>query len=89
MLLALTTGHRSQTLINNYIDNINIIQSVIYIKVSGRFKTSGLNKPQPLLSFKIYHECPELCIASTFKHYIEKTQPLYGKTKNEKYLFRP
>nr|CAH7726562.1 unnamed protein product [Callosobruchus chinensis] len=38
MLLALTTGHRSQTLINNYIDNINIIQSVIYIKVSGRFK---------------------------------------------------
>nr|CAH7760217.1 unnamed protein product [Callosobruchus chinensis] len=50
MLLALETRHRSQTLMKINIDNnINIMQSVIYIKISGRIKTSGPNKPQPLL----------------------------------------
>nr|CAI5837787.1 unnamed protein product [Callosobruchus analis] len=62
MLLALTTGRRFQSLTKIDIDNIIILPTVIYIKISDKFKTSGLNTLQPMLSFKTFHECPEVYI---------------------------
>lgn len=47
MLLALTTGHMSQTLSKIITGNINISPNFICIKISDKLKTSGKNKLQP------------------------------------------
>lgn len=84
MLLALTTGHRSQTISTINIENINISTDFISVKVSDKIKTSGKNKLQPFFKFPFFSEQPELCVASILKFYIEITHPL--RNSQEQYL---
>nr|CAH7717736.1 unnamed protein product [Callosobruchus chinensis] len=60
MLLALSSGHKVQTLIE--------------IKISKRIKTSGKNKLQPILILPFIKECPDLCVASVLELYVKKTK---------------
>lgn len=84
MLLALTTGHRSQALSKINLDNINILTNLITIKISDKIKTSGKNKLEPIIKFSFFKDIPEICVASTIQCYIEKLLSL--RNTQEKYL---
>lgn len=72
-LMALTSAHRIQTLSKITIDNIVHFTEKIEIKISEKIKTSAPYKNQPILTFP-YFDKPELCVASTLKHYIKVTE---------------
>lgn len=76
MLLALTSGHRVQTLSKITTNNISTLQNKISIKISGKIKTSGPNRNQPVLQFPFFKENPSLCLASTLTHYLNRTRHL-------------
>lgn len=84
MLLALTTGHRPQTLSKIHLDNITFSSTDISIKITDKVKTSGLHKCQPLLQFRVFKDNPDLCVASLISYYINETKHL--RTPEEKYL---
>ncbi|XP_050311935.1 uncharacterized protein LOC126747394 [Anthonomus grandis grandis] len=73
-LLLLTSGQRIQTLSKITLKNIKQKSDAIEIRISDRIKTSGLGKKQPFLVFPYFKNKPELCIASTIKHYIKVTE---------------
>lgn len=82
-LLALTTGHRIQTLSKISLENIKITDNCIWIKIPDRLKTSRKNMYQPLLKFKFFEVNPKLCVARTIIDYINRTKeirPLNEKT---------
>ena len=55
----------------------NIIFSDESVQNQNRIKTeSNINRSQPLLVFPFFAERPLLCIASTLKSYLKKTDPL-------------
>nr|CAH7720780.1 unnamed protein product [Callosobruchus chinensis] len=74
MLLALSSGHREQTLSKISLNNIIKFEDRIEIKISERTKTSGKNKLQPILTLPFIKECPELGVASVLEYYVEKTK---------------
>lgn len=83
-LLALIMAHRMQTLSLIYIDNIKIVSETNIIKITGRIKTSGLNKVQPLLRIPLFHDNCKVCAASALESYLQRTKILH---KNIKKLF--
>lgn len=72
-LMALTSAHRIQTLGKITIENIVDSTEKIEIRIPGKIKTSAPYKNQPILTFP-YFDKPELCVASTLKHYIKVTE---------------
>lgn len=72
-LMALTSAHRIQTLSKIDITNIDISRDKIEIRISAKLKTSAPYKNQPILTFPFFDK-PELCVASTLKHYIQVTK---------------
>lgn len=76
MLIALITAHRVQTLASIKIQNICVYQTKIEIKIPDMIKTSEPGKFQPLLVLPFFKEKPELCVASTLKYYLQKTESL-------------
>lgn len=76
MLIALTSAHRLQTISLIKIQNIYIKEELIEIQIPDKIKTSSINKSQPVLRFPFFKERPELCVASTIFHYLNKTQAL-------------
>ncbi|VEN62537.1 unnamed protein product [Callosobruchus maculatus] len=83
LLLALCSAQRAQTFSKIRLSNIKISEVGIEIRFSEILKTSGPNKPQPVLRFHFFKENPEHCICSTLMHYIEKTKVFRG---NEDFL---
>lgn len=84
-LLALITAQRVQTLSKICIDNITLLNDTFYVTIPKRIKTTGTNRPQPLIQIPYFHERPALCAASVLKTYLDRTQTL--RTQNETYLF--
>nr|CAH7731118.1 unnamed protein product [Callosobruchus chinensis] len=74
MLLALSSGHKVQTLSKISLNNMIKFEDRIEIKISKRIKTSGKNKLQPILTLPFIKECPELCVASVLEFYVKKTK---------------
>lgn len=72
-LLALTTGHRIQTLQLIEIPNIQTAGNQIQIKIPARIKTSGPRRKQPILNIPFYLEDKRICVASTLEAYIKRT----------------
>lgn len=72
-LMALTTGHRAQTL--SLIDISNVVQRSdgYEIKITERIKTSGVNRQQPLLVLPFFEEKPHICVAKTLRCYLTRT----------------
>lgn len=56
LLLALATGHRLQTFAGIELENIQIGQDAVTIKIPARVKTSAVGRFQPLLSVLYFPE---------------------------------
>lgn len=81
-LMALSTGHRLQTLSKINIQHIITSNDKIEILIYEMLKSSSPSKDQPRLVLPYFHEKPELCVASTLLFYIEKTREIRGNTSN-------
>jgi len=84
-LLALATAHRVQTFANMTLANVHENTGGIEIFIESFLKTSGPGKPQPTLCLPYFQECPELCIATVFLEYINRTN-LVRNTNDQKIL---
>ncbi|XP_044744126.1 uncharacterized protein LOC123306285 [Coccinella septempunctata] len=80
-LLAIITAHRVQTLAAIEVENVEVSDSQITIKIPTRIKTSGPGKCQPLLLIPFFDEKPSICPARTLMTYLERTKPLRCTTK--------
>ncbi len=76
VLLALTTGHRLQTLTAINIHNIMRKTNQIEIKIPTQLKTSGPGKLQPNLILAFFPNDPSICAPSAVETYIERTKYL-------------
>jgi len=84
-LLALTTAQRLQTLSLIDIDNIEISETQIKIKITEQIKTSRPGAFQPELILPFFKEKPGLCVASAILEYVKFTKNL--RDNNTKKLF--
>ena len=75
-LLALVTAHRLQTLELIKVDNIDIKDSGLQIKITELIKTSKPGKNQPLLCIPLFKERSKICVASFILRYLEMTKDL-------------
>lgn len=73
-LLALVTAHRSQTFSKINIDDINITEDLVEIKIFDQIKTSSAGREQPLLILPFLRDNPEICAASSILEYLERTR---------------
>ncbi|XP_063980743.1 uncharacterized protein LOC135164392 [Diachasmimorpha longicaudata] len=80
-LIALTTGHRLQTLEKINIENIVVSEEHISIKIPERIKMSKRGKPQPDLVIPFFQGNKRLCVASHVIRYLELTRELRGDNK--------
>lgn len=81
-LLALTTAHRMQTLSKIMINNIEIFNNKIIIKIPDHIKTSRPGSKQPILMLPFYDIKPDICPCKTLIAYINKTKTVRGKHEN-------
>lgn len=84
-LLALTTGHRMQTLASIDIRNIRELQDQLEIKIPAELKTSKRNRKQPSLVLPVFKEDTSVCVVGVVKEYLKKTVNLRGG-KNELFI---
>ncbi|XP_043270419.1 uncharacterized protein [Venturia canescens] len=79
-LLALVTGHRIQTLSLININDINVSNDRIEIKIPAQIKTSGPKRKQPVLILPFFDK-KEICAAQTLLDYLKVTQEIRGETE--------
>lgn len=80
-LIALATGHRVQTFSLIKIDNIVFHTEGAKIKIPELIKTSRLGSHQPLLNLPFFHKRKDLCVATTLKEYLKRTESIRGDVK--------
>lgn len=83
MLLALSTGHRLQTLHLIKIENICFDLNGVRIHIPDFIKTSRRNGLQPFFEFSFFEE-RQVCVATTLLAYIERTADV--RLCSEEYL---
>ncbi|KAJ3646296.1 hypothetical protein Zmor_023888 [Zophobas morio] len=90
LLLALTTGHRIQTISLIRTSNISATNDAIYIKIPQQIKTSGPNRFQPLLHIRYFRGSPKICPAQALTDYLTKTAELKPTDSDAMWVsFRP
>ncbi|XP_023314504.1 uncharacterized protein LOC106655370 [Trichogramma pretiosum] len=77
-LLAITTGHRLQTLSLIKVQNIKFYENKIEILIPDWIKTTRKNVCQPVLILPVYPPNDKICPATTLKHYLERTKSIRG-----------
>ena len=82
-LLALTSGHRIQTLSLRRIENIVSNDGGIEIKILDRIKTSNKNSLEPCLKFPFFFGHPEICVCSADLCYLERTSLIRNNLTNK------
>ncbi|KAJ8983767.1 hypothetical protein NQ317_006099 [Molorchus minor] len=85
-MLAITTGHRLQTISLIRISNIRETATGLQILISDQIKTSKINKAQPCIHIPFFVEKPNLCVANTIKHYKNVTACLRKDTDDFLFL---
>lgn len=75
LLLALGTGHRTQTLAALRLSQISLTDKLL-IRVPDKLKTSAPGRPQPFFSFSPFVGHDSLCIYRLLKHYLDITRSL-------------
>lgn len=81
-LLALTTGHRIQTLSLINIDNISYNEDNINIKIPDMIKTSAPGRSQPNLILPFFKENLSICPANTLLYYLDVTKNIRQDCKS-------
>lgn len=84
-LLALITAQRIQTLSKINIEQIQVTDTLIKIKIPDLIKTSGPKNFQPCLTIPFFRHKPEVCVASCLLSYVNLTKNLRSADNN--YLF--
>ncbi|CAG7822913.1 unnamed protein product [Allacma fusca] len=77
-LLAIITAHRVQTFASIEVSDIKLQSEYIDIFISGRIKTSRVNRPQPVLHIPYFSGDGEICAATVLKEYIRRTETVRG-----------
>lgn len=86
LLLALATGHRTQTLSLIKRPQItNLPGNKIVIRIPDRIKTSAQGRAQPSFQFSCFANKESLCVVHLIREYISRTKDL--KQKDEDNLF--
>jgi integrase len=80
-ILALTTGHRVQTLSYITIDNIHFHKNGVKITIPDLIKTSKPGSTQPVLHLPYFREKIEICPVKTLESYITITKAIRGDIK--------
>ena len=88
-LMAFVTGHRMQTFSLIRVENIEIRDKFIEIKISDRIKTSAINKKQPSLHLPFYNKNKKISPAAALKCYLEKTKDVRGSVNFLFISFKP
>lgn len=81
-ILALTSGHRVQTLSLIKIKNIIFTSDGVQIKIPDIIKTSKKNSLQPMLYLKTYTNKIEICPVHTVKTYLNVTKDIRRNIEN-------
>lgn len=76
MLMSLASGQRVQTLALIEIKNICESRRGIEIRIPERIKTSGRNAYQPLIMLPFMAEDIGVCVATSLKYYLKRTEEL-------------
>lgn len=76
MLLALCTAHRVQTFALIKVENINITESGVVIRICNIIKTSAPGRDQPILVLPYFKENINICPATTIKDYLAVTRDI-------------
>lgn len=74
ILLALCTAHRSQTLSLIALEDINVTDSGVNIKIQNRIKTSAIGRNQPHLFLPFFRDKPQVCPATAIIDYRNVTK---------------
>lgn len=73
MLLALATGHRTQTLSLVKISNMTFYNDRVVIAITDLIKTSGIGRTQPILNLPYFRQRPNICPVNTLQLYLAAT----------------
>ena len=76
ILLALSTGHRAQTLASIKLPNIKCTSNGIEIRIPDRIKTSAHGRFQPLLVLPKYNADVRICTATVVIRYLDVTKAI-------------
>lgn len=79
MLLLLSTGHRLQTISSISIQNLKETPEGFWTNIDKMLKTTRPGSASPLLFIPRFENIPELCVCSTLKEYLRRTQDLRGE----------
>lgn len=79
-ILALTTGHRVQTLSMIKISNMKFTDSGVEIYIPGIIKTSRRGSIQPMFHLKTFTQKKEICPVKTIQSYIDQTSSIRNST---------
>lgn len=85
-LIILASVQRVQTLSLIKRSNIQFLEDTVVIKVPERVKTSGPNRPQPVMIFRHFDEQPALSIVSLLRLYITKTENSLSESPSALFL---
>lgn len=81
-LLALTTGHRVQTLSMIKLKNIKFENDGVLIYIPDMIKTSRRGTLQPTLHLKRFHQKIEICAVRTLESYMNVTRSMRNNVDN-------
>lgn len=81
-ILALTTGHRVQTLSFITINNIKSSKDGVKIYITDHIKTTKPGVSHPILQLKYFDQKIEICPVKTLQSYLNITSALRGDVKN-------
>lgn len=84
-LLLLATGQRVQTIANIECCNIQNVPEGVNIKIPAKLKTSAKNRSQPNITIPFFKN-KKLCVATTLKTYLSKTEQLRGPKTNNLFI---
>lgn len=79
-ILALTTGHRVQTLSMIKISNMKFTDSGVEIYIPDIIKTSRRGSIQPMFHLKTFTQRKEICPVKTIQSYIDQTSSIRNNT---------
>ena len=78
MLLLLVTSQRGQTIVNLDIENMIVSENQIVLKMKCLLKHNRLGDPMDVIILKSFTPCKRLCVVTTLKAYLSRTQYVRG-----------
>ena len=88
VLLLLVTSQRGQTIINLDIDNL-IIKDCVTFKMKCLLKHNRVGDPLDVLTLRPFVACKRLCVVTTLKEYLRRTQTFRTYSKLLLSFIRP